>query len=263
MKGVFGIFFMLLLAISPAFAQEDYDMNKITKSVEMENVIFDGKWTFDTEWKISSSESIKYEDGKQIFLRTAHYEDYIYIMLNFVNDHSLDINSDKATICFDPDNKRELKPTENDFCFSVTLGKSTGQTFSGESDLINKGFLKRMDNFDGFIAIASPSDENDRYNKDPHSTYEFRIPIDEIGRTDNYGFFFSVFDANSNKFYTWPKDLRENVFDIPSPQEWGIIVSPDKSLPELPWNTVIFASFLILIISLPITARFLKLESFR
>lgn len=254
---------MLLLTVPPVFAQDDYDMNKITKSTDMEDVIFDGKWTFGTEWKKSSSESIMYDDGKQIFLRTAHYEDYIYIMINFVNDHSLDINSDKATVCFDPNNKRELKPTENDFCFSVTLGKSTGQTFSGESNLVNKGFLKKVNNFEGFVAVADSSDENDRYNNIPHSTYEFKIPIDQIGRTDNYGFFFSVFEASSNKFYTWPKDIRENIFDFPSPQKWGIIVSPDKSLPELPWNIVIFISFLILMATFPFTARFLKLENIR
>ena len=184
-------------------------------------------------------------------------------MINFDTDMYLDKNSDKATVCFDPDNQRSFKPTENNYCFTVTLGQNQGSTFRGGTDFENNGYMKKIENFDGFIAIANPSDENDRYNKNPHSTYEFRIPIDEIGRTDNYAFFLSVFEAKSHKFYTWPKDLRENVFEVPSPEKWAMIISPDKSLPEFPWNTVILASFLIIIISLPMTNKFFTSQNFR
>jgi len=83
------------------------------------------------------------------------------------------------------------------------------------------------------IGISNVSDENDRYTTIPHSTYEFRIPTDVIGRYNAYGFYMGVYDAHSNKVYAWPQNLTsEGPLKIPSPNMWGQMVSPDKSLPE-------------------------------
>ncbi len=58
-----------------AFAQE----TMITKSDNMNDVIFDGKWTFYEEWKASALEIISTENGS-IYLRTAHQDNFIYIL---------------------------------------------------------------------------------------------------------------------------------------------------------------------------------------
>ena len=73
----------------------------------------------------------------------------------------------------------------------------------------------------------------------------------------------SVFEANSNKFYTLPKYLRESTWEIPSPEKWAIIVSPDKSLPEFSWSIVILVSFLVMMMSMPIANKFLKSANFK
>ena len=41
---------------------------------------------------------------------------------------------------------------------------------------------------------------------------------------------------NSNKLYTWPpqNSTSLDISKISSPDKWGQIVSPDKSLPEFP-----------------------------
>jgi hypothetical protein len=75
------------------------------------------------------------------------------------------------------------------------------------------------------------SDVNDRYTPIPHPSYEFRIPTSLIGRESVYGFYFLVYDGNSQKTYTYPQNLDPENF-VSSPNQWGEIYSPDKSLPE-------------------------------
>ncbi len=84
----------------------------------MENVIFDGKWTFAQEWKHSSYDEIITESDI-IPLRTAHQDDFIYIMINVVPDNTLDNNEDLALVCFDAKNEKNINPDENDFCFMI------------------------------------------------------------------------------------------------------------------------------------------------
>lgn len=220
----------------------------ITQSTNMKNIIFDGKWTNFLEWKQSSQNTIPYDDKMTIQLRTAHYENFIYVFIDPVNDNTLDKGSDKATICFDGKNEKNALPDKNDFCFSVSLGQNQGRIFQGDAISKQNGNFKRISNVDDFIAISSTSDENDRYSKIPHPSYEFKIPIELIERSNNYGFYMSVYDANTNTFYSWPKESqRENIFHIPTPENWGEMISPDKSLPE--FNT----PFMILILLVSVT----------
>ena len=76
------------------------------------------------------------------------------------------------------------------------------------------------------------SDKEDKYSAISHASYEFKIPIELIGRSDNYGFYVNVFDANSNVAYSWPEEIKLESFSIPNPSLWGNLISPDKSLLE-------------------------------
>ncbi len=70
-----------------------------------------------------------------------------------------------------------------------------------------------------------------------------------LNRSDNYGFYLSVYDASLDKFYSWPENsTRENSSDIPPPSKWGDIISPDKSLPELNLPILIFGILIFTII---------------
>jgi len=214
----------------------------ITQSNGLHNVIFDGKWTHETEWKPSSHNLLSYDD-MVIHLRTAHQENFIYVFVDPVGDLTLDENLDEATICFDAKNNKSQMPDINDFCFTVSLNQEQG--------ILTQGVLDgnyEIINGTEFIAISNVSDENDRYTKIPHPSYEFRIPIELLDRSDNYGFYLSVYDASSDKFYSWPESLTRENSEIPSPSEWGDIISPDKSLPEMHLPFLIFTILIFTII---------------
>ncbi len=243
---MFVLAFSIILSTENASASSEPIL--ITISPDMEKIIFDGKWTFLTEWKPSSLTTINSEN-KQIILRTAHYENFIYIFVDAINDYTLDRGSDKATICFDGENNKSQIPDENDFCFSSTLGHNEGVIFQGGSVNALTGHFQKIPNTSNFIAISSPSDENDRYSKIPHPSFEFKIPIELIQRSDNYGIFLSVYDASSKSFETFPTETkRDNLLKIPSPSHWGDILSPDKSLPELNIPILVFSVLILSII---------------
>ena len=186
---------ILLFSFSGIAAESD--IIKITQSSNMEEVIFDGKWTHSLEWKKSSWDKLLYDNEMVIHLRTAHQNDFVYIFIDPTNDHILDKGMDKATICFDSKNNKSKIPDENDFCFSSTLGNNEGTVFQGGSPIALNGHFKKIPNPEGFVAISTVSDENDRYTPIPHPSFEFRIPTNVIDRSNNYGFYFSFYEADT------------------------------------------------------------------
>jgi hypothetical protein len=253
---IFVISMSTTILFDQAYASTDPIL--ITQSTGLHDVIFDGKWTNEIEWKPSSHNLLSYDDSTTIHLRTAHQENFIYIFVDPIKDLTLDKNLDEATICFDAKNNKSLIPDTNDFCFSVLLNESQGILKQGNSNG-NYEIINEVE----FIAISDISDENDRYSKILHPSYEFRIPIELLGRSDNYGFYLSVYDASLDKFYSWPENItRESSSKIPSPSEWGDIISPDKSLPEMHLPLVIFAILIFTIILIQSKAKIKFFHSF-
>ena len=210
----------------------------------MDEVIFDGKWTFTKEWKPTS------EDGTGgAFLRSAHQDNFIYLLLDVYQDNTIDTNKDHAIVCFDTKNDQNAKPDDNDYCFMAKLGEDKAVTLQGSQV---SGEFKVIENHVDLIAVGTTSDENDKYSKVPHVSYEFRIPIELLGRTDVYGFYVGVFDFTKSQTQPWPGEIvLESSSEIPSPAKWGIIYSPDKSLPEydLPIVVLILGSISAIILS--------------
>ncbi|MHA7646376.1 DOMON domain-containing protein [Nitrosopumilus sp. S4] len=229
---------MIFFFSSYSYAAEESIL--ITKSPSMEDVLFDGKWSNYLEWKQSSHNLISHDDGNFIIhLRTAHYEDYIYVFIDPISDLTLDKKMDESIICFDAKNDKTKFFSNDDFCFSISLDSDHPKTFQGNNTSKSNSVMNEISNPNGLIAISSVSDENDRYSTLPHSSYEFKIPIQILNRSDNYGFYLSVFDSNSNEYYTWPNNSTQDSFQIPSPSKWGNLISPDKSLPEINYPLLI------------------------
>lgn len=230
----------------------------ITKSTDMNQILFDGKWTFFKEWKSSSLNQFTYDDGMNIILRSAHQGDFIYFYVEVINDFTLNKGMDKTTICLDTKNNKNIISDKNDFCFSSTLGNKQGVVFQGGSINGMTGNFQQISYPENFIGIGNISDENSRYEKIPHPSFEFKIPLELIQRSNNYGFYLSVYDAQSEKFYDWPKEsVRENLFKIPSPANWGDVISPDKSLPELNLPIIVFMISILTLIILQSKTNFL------
>jgi len=242
-----GVFFaIIILTITPISSVFAEDPIMITKSNKMEQVIFDGIWTHSKEWKVSSLNLVV--DDKGIFyIRSAHQENFVYVFLDVILDTHLDKGSDKSVICFDTENDKNEFADSNDYCFIAVLGENVGSTLQGESSLVVNNF-QNIPNVEGFIGIGAVSDENDRYSIIPHASYEFRIPTDLIGRSDNYGFYVGIYDDFTNTTYSWPSEIVLDEFEIPSPKLWGEIISPDKSLPEFEWAIIALLPSMIIAI---------------
>jgi len=237
---LFSICFIILL-LFPNFVFAKTDPILISKSIAMNDVIFDGKWTFTTEWKPSSWNQLNYDDGKIIHLRTAHQDNFIYVFVDFVSDNTLDKNSDNAIICFDTKNDKTDVADSDDYCFSTSLDSKTSFSYQGGSPLSTKSNFEKIPNPESMIAISSVSGDKDRYSLFPHTNYEFKIPTELLGRSSVYGFYLGVYEQHGGKVYSWPQDItHEGYFDIPSPKLWGEIISPDKSLPEFSTPIIIF-----------------------
>jgi hypothetical protein len=221
---------------------------KITQSASMENITFDGKWTHSKEWKQSSLEYIIIE-GKEINLRIAHYEQFIYVLIDAEDETTLNFEKDFAMICFDSENDKSETFDSNDFCFKLKLGSNSGETLQGNSSENN---FSKIDNHNDLILISSESGEHNRYSDEPHGVYEFKIPIEIINRSNNYGFFMMLHDEQ-DKTYSWPSNIVNSTNTIPPTNLWGDLISPDNTLPEFHWIPLLL---IITITSIIFVSRF-------
>ena len=250
------ILFSILIISPPAFAFEPI---VITISDGMSSLDLDGKWTHPREWKKSSLNEFNYEDQGRIILRTAHQGDFVYVFIDHLSDRTLDRNADRAIICFDSLNEKSSISDKNDFCFMAVLENNPGYTMQGGGIIASSGHFEKIPNHDDTSILSSISDNNDRYVKVPHPSYEFKIPTEIIQRNNIYGFYFQVLDATTNTLYEYPKNLSHiSSVKIPSPSQWGEIISPDKSLPEFPIPLLIVVSSLSILILLSKTKNYLQ-----
>ena len=230
--------------VNEIFAEEPIPT---TYSEAMNEIIFDGKWTFTREWKESSLNSWILNDGSNLVLRTAHDGNYIYILVDYLSDVFKDKGTDRATVCFGDPNHNKIA-NENDYCFLVTLGDNSPIILQGGSPVAISGNFKKISD-SNFVGVGAMSDKADRYTPVPHASYEFKIPVELIGRNNEYSFYLSVYDYHRNVMNTWPRDIiLENNFAIPSPIYWGTFYSPDKSLPEFPLSISVLIITMIMII---------------
>jgi len=262
LKILFTFCILLSIILFPVIFLDAFGEEPILISISpnLDQVIFDGKWTHSSEWKKSSNNNLVFDDGSRIFLRTAHQENFLYVLINAEFDKVINKGSDSAIVCFDTKNDKTIIPQIDDYCFSTSLGRHNYFTYQGGGISAIKGFFKKITNDKDFIAVGTVSDQNDKHSGPPHASYEFRIPLDVIGRSDNYGFYISVFDADTQNHYSWPYNIKkQSLLPISSPSKWGDLVSPDKSLPEFHWIPLIL---LITTISMIFASRFGRLSLF-
>ena len=240
------IVLVVLAVINPLIVFAQSDKILITLSDTMDQINFDGKWSFVTEWKRSSQDLF---DNGNIVLRTAHQGDFIYVFIDNLLDITTYKKLDYAVICFDGKNEKSLLSDDNDYCFMGTVGDENGITYNGDSSLTFNDSFRKIPNDPEFIAIGEESDNNDRYSEGIHSSYEFKIPIKLIGRESSYGFYFSTYDSEQQKIFHWPESINSDKSHyIPSPSKWGELVSPDKSLPEFPLSLPVLIITMVVII---------------
>ena len=221
---------MISLLSGTAFAD---DPIKITISDTVDDVIFDGAWSFGHEWKASTLDEFRFNDD-DLVLRTAHQDDYMYVLIDVLGDMTNDRMADRAIVCLDGNETSEMAD-ESDWCYVATRGSKNGHTLNGGSPIHQTSHFSIEKNHPDFIAIGGTSGDNDRYVKTPHAAYEFKIPIEQIGFEDEYGFFMQVFDGND--VMTYPNEHSGKYPQkIPSPKQWGLMISPDHSISSEHFN---------------------------
>ena len=236
------IFILLVFSSFPIIANADI---LITQDKGVELINFDGKWSFEYEWKPTTRYELKTDEGT-IYIRTAHYENFLYVLLDVIPDKTFSKAMDKSIICFE--NRSEDYQMQNNYCFSAILNVSTGKTLQSGALSVQNSNYKLIKNPEGFVGIGGISDENDRYSKIPHTTYEYKIPIDFFGRSNVYGFYVYVLDHDSEKVYTFPANILEDNQKIPPTEKWGQIISPDKTLPEFHLGIVLLIGLIPIIL---------------
>ena len=227
LKGILGIITLCMASLLVGVAYADEPI-KTVYSGSLHNVQFDGEWTFGSEWKNSSYAKFEYDQTDAIILRTAHEDKFFYVFIDYLTDFTYDHIADRAIVCFDGYGTSSVAD-ESDWCYAVSRGSGNGHTLQGGSPIYQTSHFNLVKNHPDFVAHGGTSGENDRYVATPHAAYEFRIPIEQIGFQDEYGFFVQVFDGNDIK--TYPKEFSGKFPQkIPSPVKWGKIVSPDHSI---------------------------------
>ena len=233
LKLLFISSFIFFLALLPIFFLNVHGEEPILISIssQLNNVVFDGKWTTTDEWKQSSYNRLAFDDGTEIHLRTAYQGDFVYVQINITSDKFIDKLADSALICFDAKNDKTTLPQSDDFCFFTSLNGKKSFSYQGNTIPAINGYFTKIPYNKDFVAVGSSSDKHDRYDKTPHPSYEFKIPLNLLGRSDNYGFFISVFDAHTKTHHSWPYNVvHQSIISIPSPSQWGDLLSPDKSI---------------------------------
>lgn len=255
----------LLLLLLPSFTAYAQDLQEgpneiwISKTTEPFPVI-DGKWTIDKEWQRSTEREFVYDNDAKIAIRLAHDRENIYILLDMVSDTTIDGGKDKAVICFDTEVNGGEIADNNDYCFLAVL-EGLFSIYRGGSDTSNG--LSPINELEGVEMRVGISDVFDRYSKVPHLAYELKVPIDSLKRTDVFGFYAAVFDSSAKTTYRWPISLSEgDDIEIKAPDEWGKMISPDKSIPEFPAGIGLLASLIFLGIILAMRGN-LKLRVLR
>lgn len=232
----------------------------VTLDGSAHEIIFDGKWSFRQEWKATTLDNEIYDDSHEMVIKTGHDYENLYVLLDFVT--KAQNFKDRAYVCVDNSIDRGIKPTVSTFCFTTAPDSQYPITLQGGSPIEPTGFFAKIKNHPNFIAIEGISDQNDRYSRNPHESYEFKIPIDVIGASDRYGFYVSVIDGNTGKSYNWPHLATPDKYPyIPPPNLWGEIFSPDHSLPEfsLPFYILLSALLFSMIVGKMIERKNLQI----
>ncbi|HET7337386.1 MAG TPA: hypothetical protein VFJ23_05795, partial [Candidatus Nitrosotalea sp.] len=106
---------------------------------DMNDIIFDGKWTFTEEWKHTS-----WDGG----VRSAHNGKFIFILADVTDDTNFTKGKDSVMICFDSNNTKSVMINEHSYCFQSILGTTEGSTYQGNSQSGSTG---------NFVKIANPT----------------------------------------------------------------------------------------------------------
>ena len=221
----FVILMLVPSTLGLSFGKSD-EMLIIPKSTKPAQI--DGMWSTKTEWT-DASETKFLEKGLTAYFRAKYDERFVYILIDFVSDQSLERSGDWAVVCFDTKSDDSNTPLADDYCFyratragdfrsGIMQGNGTGWTIIEEAEVIGE-----------FKARMRYSHLNDPYeNKNDHVSYEFKIPIASYGLDEQMKIYVYVNDGYHNNFVEWPTNAGGKQFAYSSPTIKDVLAAPNN-----------------------------------
>jgi hypothetical protein len=227
---LFGSFLLIIAVFPAAFADQPSITLPISK--ESDTPTLDGVWSSSKEWTKAGVTIVNYTDGTQLVIRGKHDINSLYILLEMPQDYVLDGH---GAICLDSKNDGGPYMQPDDYC--LVLG-DTLDAFRGDGRTTLMTDESTLNQF--AEAERGLSGSNSPYESKNHVTYEFKVPLKELGPVStNYGFYVTYDTRGQTTNYTydysWPVSSNADYLRTASPRAWGqISLSPDANVPEFP-----------------------------
>ena len=188
----------------------------------------DGMWSTKTEWTDASETKIV-ENRLTAYLRAKYDERFVYILIDFISDQSLERSGDWAVVCFDTKGDDSNTPLADDYCFYRAT--RAGEFRSGIMQGNGKGWtiIEEAEVIDEFKARMRYSHLNDPYeSKNNHVSYELKIPIGSKALDEKMRFYVYANDGYYNNFVEWPTNAGGKQFAISFPTIKDVLAGPNN-----------------------------------
>jgi hypothetical protein len=222
-------------------------------------IAIDGVWTSLNEWSRASLMIVNYTDGTQLVIRGQHDSSSLFMLLEMPEDHVLD---GRGAVCFDTNNDAGPYMNPDDYCFLVgSNDRLIEYNGDGRTTLMQQAALNPS--VAGARGLSNESSSNK--SAESHVTYEFKIPLKELGDHNSYGFFVTYETRGQDSSYTynysWPDYNSAASLRVASPRDWGHVeISSQSVVPEFPLQTVgIIAATTLGIFALTTRTKIFKL----
>jgi hypothetical protein len=197
--------------------------------------MIDGTRDYSNEWQRPGFTRSPEGTNQNLVIRSEHDREFMYFLLEDRSDKTNDGADDRGIICLDNPPRETPSPGDEDICIFVTkTGVITAVKGSDDGSANN------------FVEV--PTELKARGGMtDGFTTYEFKIPIDFVGRYSEYGFLTASVDISSQTMTMFPD--RGYSDNIPPQNLWATMQSLDKTIPEFPYPILVGSIGLTLVIT--------------
>jgi hypothetical protein len=237
---LFGlVFFLVVLAVSPAIVTGIPGKPSATCPLLTEPVTIDGKWTSTTEWNDAPETQIVALKRAVVvgYFRCKHDATYLYILAEFLTDTDTEYDQtsrrgDSMEVMIDTLHNGGNSTSPDDYYFFamyVNASYTRHYAFQGNASAIHpKGWTIHELEFEAMINLDT---ENSPHPPHPHVTGEFKIPLSLIpGQVIGFYIQMNYMQQRSEEqlFRTQPVWPAEGWTEVPS--SWGDVTISSSPL---------------------------------
>ncbi len=202
--------------------------------------IIDGKYTLESEW--NDAKLTKFQsNGHDFYMQTKQDDNFVYLFFDGV-DFQADPTDNSTSVryqvlsCFDVNADKADKKQPDDFCLIQTVYNEFGKlvrTENAELKYTSEGESLDKSMVHDYEAMWAFGNDNDKFEKSNHLSYEIKIPKESVMSKDRFGFNFRMFFGSASDDLVqlsdgviWPPES-----DKDNPSTWGTL-SMTKQIPS-------------------------------